>query len=235
MWLSNAVKRSVTEAGAPLPLGRVQYQGVDCALFAPGTGASASANRPLQLLFVGRLHPSKGPDVAIDALAEVRRRGRDAELVVVGEADDPGYLSSLQQHADGLGLTPYVTWRGKLNRDRLPDAYRSADVFVFVSRLAHEGQGLTYLEAMACGVPVVAAPSGGAFEFLTRYPIARLAVACNGTALADQILLVADDRKGTQQLTADALITVRRKASLNTYIDAVEAELRTAACGSNMP
>ena len=104
-----------------------------------------------------------------------------------------------------------------------------------MSRLAHEGQGLTYLEAMACGVPVVAAPSGGAFEFLTRYPIARLAVACNGTALADQILLVADDRKGTQQLTADALITVRRKASLNTYIDAVEAELRTAACGSNMP
>jgi len=228
MWLSDAVRNSVLGNGVPLPPGRVEYQGVDCALFTPGPRAS-SPDRPLTLLFVGRLHPSKGPDIALQALADVRFRGRAAALVVVGEADDPAYDAALRQQAAQLGVAAHVTWRGKLDREQLPATYRSADVFLFVSRLAHEGQGLTYLEAMACGVPVVASPSGGAREFLTRHPIARLTVACDGAAFADEILAIAGDAAAAARQTANALSTVRRHASLDAYIDAVEEELLTAA------
>ena len=229
MWLSAAVRRAVLDAGAPLSSGRVRYQGVDCSLFTPGPRARSAA-RPLTLLFVGRLHPSKGPDVALEALANVRSRGRAAELVIVGEADDPAYDAALRQQAAQLGVTAHVTWRGKLNREQLPDVYRSADVFLFVSRLAHEGQGLTYLEAMACGVPVVASPSGGAREFLTQYPIARLTAACDGVSFGDEILKIADDSVDTTRLAAAAMVTVREHASLDAYIDVIEQELSSMSC-----
>jgi len=228
MWLSEALRAHLTEAGAPLPVGRVQYQGVDCSHFSPGQ-ASMSPGRSLSLLFVGRLHPSKGPDIALQALAEVRARGRSANLVVVGEADDPAYEAALHRQAAELGVADYVSWRGKMTRDVLPEVYREADIFLFVSRLAHEGQGLTYLEAMACGVPVVASPSGGAREFLTRYPIARLAKNCDGSSFADEIIEAAGNPAEAHQIAAEALHIVRERASLAAYIDAVEEELIAAS------
>jgi D-inositol-3-phosphate glycosyltransferase len=228
MWLSNAVREQMIQAGAPMPPGRIEYQGVDCSLFSPGPHRVVT-DRRMKLLFVGRLHPSKGPDIALEALAEVRSRHCDAELEIVGEADDRRYDAELKQQAVRLGLTSYLNWRGKLDRAALCDVYRKADVFLFVSRLAHEGQGLTYLEAMASGVPVVASPSGGAREFLTRYPVARITRACDGLSFAKEILELAGDPAGASRLASEALLVVRRRASLHSYIDAVEQELLAAS------
>jgi glycosyltransferase involved in cell wall biosynthesis len=227
LYLSESVRRAVREAGVPLAPGRVQPQGVDLSLFTP------RPFRPMRpeprLLFVGRLHPSKGPEVTLDALAALRRREIPATLTLVGEAHDPAYHAALARRAHELRIEHAVTWAGKVARERLPGLYREADALLFVSRLEHEGQGLTYLEAMACGLLVVAWPCGGAREFLERHGAACLAASCSGEALADAITSLRDDPAAQEALTARALEIVREHASLESYARSLEVELRQAA------
>lgn len=116
-----------------------------------------------------------------------------------------------------------------MDRELLPDVYRSADLLPFVSRLVHEGQGLTYLEAMASGIPVVASPGGGAREFLTQYPIARLTKSCDGDSFAHEIIEIIQHPDRASQLVSEALVVLRRRSSLETYSDAIAEELYVAA------
>ncbi len=136
--------------------------GVDLDRFTPGprTGARAASTAP-ELLFVGRLQPLKGPDVAVRTLAEVRRELPTARLRIVGGASGaaatgPAQLRALARElgvADGLVLEPAV------DQGTLAQYYRDADVVLVPSR--SETFGLVALEAQACGTPVVAADVPG--------------------------------------------------------------------------
>lgn len=147
-----------------LPGSRLQVvpAGVDLSRFVPRT-TSRPADRPPTLLFVGRLQPLKGPDVAVRTLAEVRRTVPDARLRIVGGVSGtgdgttgPAQLRALAAElgvADALDLDPAVP------QSQLPAVYREADVLVAPSR--SETFGLVALEAQACGVPVVASDVPG--------------------------------------------------------------------------
>jgi len=157
--------------------GRIEIvaPGVDHAFFAPGD--SRQARRALGfpqdvpiLLFVGRIQPLKGVDVAIEALAQMVARpgGRDgraladARLVVIGGpsgphgADERARIAAL---VTGRGLDGRVCFVPPQPHELLSSYYRAADVVVLPSR--SESFGLVALEASACGVPVVAASVGG--------------------------------------------------------------------------
>jgi D-inositol-3-phosphate glycosyltransferase len=146
--------------------------GVDLERFRPGpdptwhaeaAGGAVAEPRTPRLLFVGRLQPLKGPDVAVRTFAEVRRVLPDAQLRIVGGtsgngagASDPDQLLALAQElgvADGLVLEDAIDQRTLAHR------YRDADVVLVPSR--SETFGLVALEAQACGVPVVAADVPG--------------------------------------------------------------------------
>jgi glycosyltransferase involved in cell wall biosynthesis len=104
------------------------------------------------ILYVGRCDPYKNLTGLVDIFAEVRKRySGDVRLRIVG-APDPRYPEP-QRHAQELGLMPWIEWSGHRNGRELAEAYAAADVFVLPSR--YEGFGLTVLEAMACGTPVV--------------------------------------------------------------------------------
>lgn len=146
--------------------------GVDLDRFS-ATGPDAAAtdlpdgDGPL-LLFVGRLQPLKGPDIAIRTLAEVRRKVPDARLLIVGGVSgsgagrtDPDDLRSL---AEELGVGDAVRLLPARPQETLAALYRQADVVVVPSR--SETFGLVALEAQASGTPVVAARVGGLIEVL---------------------------------------------------------------------
>jgi D-inositol-3-phosphate glycosyltransferase len=145
---------------------RVVPPGVDSTSFAPRPKDEARRRLGVPdrtvLLFVGRLQPLKGPDVAIRAAAGAMRRGLDATLVVVGGPSGPGgpsYVDGLRRLAAREGLGERVVFLDPMPHEELPWAYSAADVLLMPSR--SESFGLAALEAQACGVPVVAASVGG--------------------------------------------------------------------------
>ncbi len=149
------------------PAGRIEIisPGVEHAFFAPGdrTGARKAigfdADRPL-ILFVGRIQPLKGPDVAIRALAALGRS--DVQLAIVGGSSGRnGDVQAAEAHAlvDELGLHGQVRFVEPQPHHILSTWYRAADVVLVPSR--SESFGLVALEAAACGIPVVASAVGG--------------------------------------------------------------------------
>ena len=115
---------------------------------------------------VSRLVPRKGQDMLIKALPGIRRRVRDATLVIVGGGP---YADDLHKLAGQVGVTDNVVFTGAVPGAELPAHYAMADVFAMPCRtrgsgLDVEGLGIVFLEASAAGVPVVAGDSGGAPE-----------------------------------------------------------------------
>ena len=135
--------------------------GVDLERFSPAV--DRSTGRQPELLFVGRLQPLKGPDVAVRTLAEVRRSFPTARLRIVGGASGSGVFSSgpaqLMALADELGVADAVVVEAAVDQRELVHRYRRADVVLVPSR--SETFGLVALEAQACGVPVVGADVPG--------------------------------------------------------------------------
>jgi L-malate glycosyltransferase len=116
-------------------------------------------------LSVGRLAPNKAVEDTITALLAYRRRhDGEASLLVVGSTPVPAYADALRQYAAELGLADAVRFAGKVDDDALGDAYRTSDVLVVASE--HEGFCLPVVEAMAEGLPVVAARRGALPEVL---------------------------------------------------------------------
>ncbi|HVF31584.1 MAG TPA: glycosyltransferase [Acidimicrobiales bacterium] len=141
--------------------------GVDHAFFAPGQRRQARRAVAIpedgrMLLFVGRIQPLKGLEVAICALAELADRCPDAFLVVVGGPSGPSgdaEVDRMHRLVEDLGLTDRVRWVPPQPHELLSTFYRAADVVVVPSR--SESFGLVALEAAACGIPVVASSVGG--------------------------------------------------------------------------
>jgi D-inositol-3-phosphate glycosyltransferase len=138
--------------------------GVDHTVFSPGDRARARRRVGLTggpvLLFVGRIQPLKGADLAVRALAEVH--DRRAQRVVIGGPSGPdgaGEVETLHALVAELGLESRVHFVAPQPHHQLVEYYRAADVCVVPSRT--ESFGLVALEAAACGTPVVAANVGG--------------------------------------------------------------------------
>ena len=143
--------------------------GVNHAMFAPGQRHAARAAIGLPpgpvLLFVGRLQPLKGAELALEILAATRAStpaGKHAQLVIVGGPSGPdgaATVARLHSLSRELGLARCVRFVDPLPHHLLSTYYRAADVCLVPSR--SESFGLVALEAAACGTPVVASDVGG--------------------------------------------------------------------------
>ncbi len=126
-------------------------------------GPAAGRNGRSRLIAVGRLVPRKGFDLTIRALRLVPQ----TELVIIGgppraELSADPEACRLRAEARRCGVADRVVLTGRVDRAALPSLLRSADIAVCVPR--YEPFGMTALEAMACGVPVVASAVGGLLD-----------------------------------------------------------------------
>jgi D-inositol-3-phosphate glycosyltransferase len=143
--------------------------GVDVALFQPLDRAHCREDLGIApeekiVLFVGRIDPIKGIDTLLEAFAMVASEMPDCRLVLVGgdldsEGNPEGPLRDVRAKGESLGLSRQVRFEGSQPQNLLPVYYNTADVVAVPSR--YESFGLVAVEAMACGVPVVASRAGG--------------------------------------------------------------------------
>jgi D-inositol-3-phosphate glycosyltransferase len=188
---------------------------VDHAFFGPGHRPQARralglpADAPL-LLFVGRIQPLKGADVAVRGLAAMTDHP-GAHLVVVGGPSGPRgveHLASLQALVGELGLSRRVHFEAPQPHELLSTYYRAADVCVVPSR--SESFGLVALEAAACGTPVVAAAVGGLTTLVEEGRTGYLVEPSTPEAFAAAVSRVLGDRPLAERLATASVLRARR-------------------------
>jgi D-inositol-3-phosphate glycosyltransferase len=116
----------------------------------------------MMLLFVGRLQALKGVDLALETLIELRRRGHNALLAIIGGPSGPDgrqTLTRLHERVADAGVINHVSFVAPQAHQLLSTWMRAADVTLVPSR--SESFGLVALESSGCGTPVVASDVGG--------------------------------------------------------------------------
>ena len=116
---------------------------------------------PKQLfLFLGRVHPKKGPDLLLNSIALLQREGswnpQKMTLVIAGP-NDSSYARQLVHLADKLGISESIYWTGMITGDQKWGAFQAAEAFVLPSH--QENFGISVVEALSCGIPVLISTS----------------------------------------------------------------------------
>jgi len=134
--------------------------GVDTSMFCPDA-ARRRDTEVVRLICAGRLIERKGQQYLIHAVAELKRRGRASELLIVGTGDNE---PTLRRQVKELGLEDVVHFAGFIDWENMPQLYQTSDIFVLPS--FNEGMSIALLEAMAAGLPVVVTDTGGTQELV---------------------------------------------------------------------
>ncbi len=178
------------------------HNGIDLERFSPQNAAAGRARVRPELglppdtpvaVMVGRLAPWKGHDIFIQAAARVHALLPEARFLIAGDSafDPPAYRLQLEQLAVDGGLGDSLRFLGF--RDDVPDVMGAADIVVHCSTLP-EPLGLTPIEAMALGIPVVAAAAGGPLETVADGETGLLTPMGSVDALAGAMLYILNDR-----------------------------------------
>ena len=165
-FTQQAIARSLSKASAQKMVKIAP--GIDVDHFSPQDSTELRKELKLDkkrvIVSVGRLVHRKGQDHLIQALPEILKSVPDAHILMVGQGP---YLSHLKKLVHNLNLAEHVSFIGRIQYAQLPQYICAGDIFAMPSRsrffgLEVEGLGIVYLEASACGLPVIAGSSGGA-------------------------------------------------------------------------
>ncbi len=181
--VSGAVAAHAVRLGARPESVRVVANGVDAERFRPG---GSRRRRAFRIACVGRLIFNKGPQYLLEAAPEVLRAHPETEFIFVG---DGPLRADLQKRARQMGVAGRMAFLGT-QRD-VASILRRCDILVRPSLL--EGMPLTVLEAMACGLPVVATPVAGTAELVRQGENGLLVPPGDPSSLAQAILRLIED------------------------------------------
>jgi glycosyltransferase involved in cell wall biosynthesis len=166
------------------------------------------------LLFIGRLVEEKGVEDLLHATRLLGEQHPNIRTLVVGEGQD---RVALQQTARDLAIADRVLFTGWVESEDIPAYLLAADVFVGPSRTSSSGwieaQGLTFLEAMAAGTPIVATRLGGIVDSVTDGETGLLVAERAPEQLASAIHRLLLDSRLASRLSAAARQTVSERFS----------------------
>jgi len=166
--VSEAMKRDMVAMGMPADHIRVHRTGVDLAQFALRDRAAAKAALKVKgpvVVSIGALIERKGHDIVIDAIASLP----NVTLMIAGEG---AYRGALEARIAERGLTERVRLLGGVPHDQMAAILGAADAMALAS--ANEGLANAWVEALACGAPVVIPDVGGAGEVVTEKAYGRI-------------------------------------------------------------
>jgi teichuronic acid biosynthesis glycosyltransferase TuaC len=207
--VSGALKADMAALGMPAGNIRVHHTGIELDRFKPDP-----AHRPgTALICVGHLIPRKGQDIALAALARLT----DATLTLVGDGPERARLQTL---ARALGVAERVRFLGARPHAELPRLLAAADVLILPT--ASEGLANVWVEALACGTPVVTCDVGGAREAIDRPQAGRL-VAREPEAFAQAVreIIAAPPEREQVRKAAERFSWERNGAELAAHLKAL--------------
>jgi phosphatidylinositol alpha-1,6-mannosyltransferase len=185
-------------------------------------------DRPL-VVCVSRLVPRKGQDVLIKAMRSIQRRVPEAGLVIVGSGPYEATLRGLAERAP----TGAVTFVGEVQEEDLPRYYAAGDVFAMPCRtrlggLEVEGWGNVFIEAAACGRPVVVGDSGGSREALVHAETGLLVDGADVSSVADAVASLLEDPAYARRLGKAGRARVERDHTWSRVAERLAGWLRAA-------
>jgi glycosyltransferase involved in cell wall biosynthesis len=180
--------------------------GVDTQKFYPKAKESPSENP--HIVTTSTLIPRNGLDTLIKGFKLLLENVPNASLTIAGEGPLEKELKSLAQE---LGIESKVKFIATLPHEKVPELLWSADLFVRPS--IYEGFGMSFIEAMASGVPVVACPVGGVVDFITHRQTGMLVPPNDPEALKGAMLSLLHNRKLYRRIRTKALELVRDRYS----------------------
>jgi glycosyltransferase involved in cell wall biosynthesis len=178
--------------------------GVDTDCFSPAQTEQQSQN--IRLITVGRLSVTKRVEILIDAIDVLNKQGCKVSLKIVGGGQ---LLQKLKQIVTEKNLDNIIELTGRIDTEEMPQIYRQNDIFISASKL--EGMSNAMLEAMASGLPIIAARCEGTEELIAENGL----VIENATAeeFAKAIKRLIDDR----QLRSQMSIAAKKQAEKFTW------------------
>lgn len=158
------------------------------------------------IFFIGRLVHEKGAHILVEATPKILHYWDKAKIVIAGKGPQEAYL---KERAQALGVSGRIYFTGYVDDNTRNLLYRCADIAVFPS--LYEPFGITALEAMACGVPVVVSDVGGLAEVVRHGLTGWKVYAGNPGSLADGVLHLLYEPKLADKLRQNALKIVESK------------------------
>jgi phosphatidylinositol alpha-1,6-mannosyltransferase len=176
------------------------YPGVDLEAFYPDPAAGRAvrarhrlSDRQPVLLTVARLIPRKGNDRVIEALPAMLERVPDLVYLIVGTGPGENWLRA---YAQEKGVADRVIFAGRVSDEELSAYYNAANVFIMPNRKEGadvEGFGIVFLEANACGKPVIGGRSGGAVDAVAHGESGYLVDPCSPPDIAEAAIRLLTD------------------------------------------
>jgi glycosyltransferase involved in cell wall biosynthesis len=179
----------------------VIYNGADTEVFRPmdmQDSRRACGLDPAGKYFgtLGRLIGWKGIQVFIKAMPEILADCPDAKMLIVGGGE---YRPELERLAMELGVHEGLIFAGRIEHGRLPLWINSMDMLVQPS-IGEEAFGISIIEAMSCGKPVVATASGGIPEIVVDGEVGYIVQRNDETMLADRVITLLNDKELTRKM-----------------------------------
>ncbi len=209
IFVSDALRQEWLRSLPFLKNTHVVYNGVDDAIFHPKPIESNRPGRIPIVLYIGRLHPEKGVHVLMNAMRLLQERKVDVSYTVVGSSFSGG--SKASSYVKTLLKTRPLNgqFEGYLSTLEIAEKYQTADIFCCPS-IWQEPFGNVNIEAMACGVPVVATRVGGIPEIACEGGI-LLVEPGSATDLANELQKLIEDKDLRVKVGAEGLHSARRR------------------------
>ena len=214
------------------------HNAVDLEEFYPDVLKRAATRRSLgfpgqELIvgFVGQLTPRKGQLETIEAFAQITQKFPEARLVIVGEAlfnRDSQYADKLHDVAKRLGISERVVFLGQ--REDIPELTRAFDLAIVNSRA--EPFGLTVVEGMASGTPVLATAVDGICEIIEHGKTGWLVTSGDHQELVEDIARLLADEDLRAQLSISALTVIRSRFAAPIFIGNIQKLYRRICMAS---
>jgi glycosyltransferase involved in cell wall biosynthesis len=199
----------------------VIYQGIPIERF-PLKPRPGEIHRPPRLLYAGQLHAYKGVHTLIEAAQLMAANDLPVKVSIAGEGPE-AYQATLRQLA--VSGPAEIEFIGKRAHTEMPALYRDHDILVFPS-IWPEPFGLTHLEAMASGTPVISTANGGQGEFLRHEENALVFLEERADLLAGCIARLMRDPLLARHIACQGRETVEEQFTLSGYVARLDAFLQ---------